>query len=82
MLIDNFGIISQEWRKQDSQFKIKIKICLKPKCEMNKFKEKTNVINTGKSFSIFHLNIRSIANKFDTFKQLINLLRLQNTFEC
>ena len=37
MLIDNFGIISQvEWRKQDSQFKIKIKIFLKPKCEMAK----------------------------------------------
>jgi hypothetical protein len=34
MLIDNFGIIAQvEWRKQDSRFKIKIKIFLKPKCE-------------------------------------------------
>jgi hypothetical protein len=33
----NFGIISQvEWRKQDSQFKIKIKIFLKPKCENSK----------------------------------------------
>jgi hypothetical protein len=37
MLIDNFGIILQvEWRKQDSQFKIKIKIFLKPKCENGK----------------------------------------------
>jgi hypothetical protein len=37
MLIDNFGIISQvEWGKQDSQFKIKIKIFLKPKRENGK----------------------------------------------
>jgi hypothetical protein len=40
MLIDNFRIISQvEWRKQDSQFKIKnfkIKIFSKPKCENGK----------------------------------------------
>jgi hypothetical protein len=34
MLIDNLGIISQvESWKQDSQFEIKIKIFLKPKCE-------------------------------------------------
>ena len=43
----------------------------------NNFKEKTNVINTGKSFSIFHLNIRSMANKFDTFKQLIISLNIE-----
>lgn len=43
----------------------------------NNFKEKTNVINTGKYFSIFHLNIRSIANKFDTFKQLIISLNIE-----
>jgi hypothetical protein len=38
MLIDNLGIISQveSWKQDSRQFKIKIKIFLKPKCENGK----------------------------------------------
>ena len=40
----------------------------------NDFKQQINQENLSNSFSIIHLNIRSIVNKFESFKQLINSL--------
>ena len=49
--------------------------CSKINCEYylpNDFKQLINQENLSNNFSIIHLNIRSIVNKFESFKQLIN----------
>ena len=40
----------------------------------NDFKQQINQENLSNNFSIIHLNVRSIVNKFESFKQLINSL--------
>jgi hypothetical protein len=40
----------------------------------NDFKQQINQENLSNNFSIIHLNIRSIVNKFESLKQLINSL--------
>ena len=45
-------------------------------CLPDEFGQQTKSLNRQEMFSLSHLNIRSISNKFDSFKRLINTLNL------
>ena len=43
----------------------------------SEFSKKTTEINIKSNFSLVHLNIRSITNKFDNFKELLDALNTE-----
>lgn len=43
----------------------------------SEFRKKTTEINIKSNFSLVHLNIRSITNKFDHFKELLDSLNTE-----
>ena len=46
------------------------------------FKNSTENLNTREKFTLIHLNIRSISNKFDSLKNLIDTMNIPFQIIC